>query len=388
MSVLTPVVDSWDGANRRIYLKPDVSDYYPIDDIYTEYRHERRTNESFRVWDALLRAEGNVPKGAGAFTPRYVVLLDGTKIVPYDNITQINQLGDMITDDPDVDPTLYDISTLTVPKVIYIKPSEAETIQLNNASIVFSSYQGSVWYDSNSVYSDKGTASEPNGNTQRPVNDLELCEEILADVGLRKLTLVSDAIITTGHNFNHITIAGESHVDTQLLIELAADVLGVKIRDVELSGHLDGENEVTGSIIRDITYFNGHIHDSSLGGTITLGGSTESFIANCSRLENEIVPIIDFNDEANHLVMPGYAGTVALTNFTHASANALIGLDQGRVILNSANVTAGTIHLSGIGDLIDENGDEIVSGTWNGVTIYNSLLSNESIARTTWAYER
>jgi len=43
-------------------------------------------------------------------------------------VLRINQLGDMITDDPDVDPSLYDTSTLTVPKVIFIKPSEAETI--------------------------------------------------------------------------------------------------------------------------------------------------------------------------------------------------------------------------------------------------------------------
>jgi len=128
MSVLTPVVDSWDGINRLIYLKEGVSDYFPIEDIYHEYRYNRRTDEDLRKYEPLLRAEGNIPKGAGAFTPRYVVLLDGTKIVPYDEVLRINQLGDMITDDPDVDPSLYDTSTLTVPKVIFIKPSEAETI--------------------------------------------------------------------------------------------------------------------------------------------------------------------------------------------------------------------------------------------------------------------
>ena len=129
MSVLTPVVDTWDGTNRLIYLKQGVSDFFPIEDIYHEYRYNRRTDEDLRKYEPLLRAEGNVPKGAGAFTPRYVVLLDGTKIVPYDEVLRINQLGDMITDDPDVDPSLYDTS-LTVPKVIYIKPSEAETIVL------------------------------------------------------------------------------------------------------------------------------------------------------------------------------------------------------------------------------------------------------------------
>jgi hypothetical protein len=130
MSVLSPIIDSINGETRRIYLKSGVSNYYPIDDIYQEYKRLRATDENLRKYFPLLRAEGNIPKGSGAFTPRYVVLINGTKIVPFNESLQLNQLGDMITDNPDVDATLYDISTLTVAKPIFIKPAEAEIIQI------------------------------------------------------------------------------------------------------------------------------------------------------------------------------------------------------------------------------------------------------------------
>ena len=169
MSVLSPIVLTWDGVNRRIYLKAGVSDYFPIEDIYHEYRNVRRLDESLRPFEPLLKAEGNTAKGSGAFTPRYVVLLDGTKIVPFNETLQINQLGDMITDDPDTDATLYDISGLTVAKPIFIKPSEAETIQLNSLSIEYSSYGGGVTIDviSGESGTDGGTGT-PIGTALRP----------------------------------------------------------------------------------------------------------------------------------------------------------------------------------------------------------------------------
>lgn len=134
MSVAVPVIDSIDGDTRRIYLKQGVLSFLPIEDIYHEYRNLRRTDETLRKWEGLLRAEGNIPKGGGKFTPRYVVLLLGTKIVPYDESSRLDQLGEIITDDPDVDATIYDVSTLTNPKPIFLQPSEAEIITVATGS--------------------------------------------------------------------------------------------------------------------------------------------------------------------------------------------------------------------------------------------------------------
>ena len=82
MSVAVPIIDYIDGNTRRIILKQGVSDYYPIEDIYHEYRRLRSLDVGgLRKFEPMLIAEGNKSKGGGAYTPRYVVLLDGVKIV-------------------------------------------------------------------------------------------------------------------------------------------------------------------------------------------------------------------------------------------------------------------------------------------------------------------
>jgi hypothetical protein len=134
MTVAVPVVLSWDGPNRLIYLKDQVHEFYPIEDIYHEYRDARKTDETLRPFDALLRAEGHIPKGAGKFTPRYIVLLLGTKMVPFDDGLRMELLGEVITDDPDVDDTIFKIDGLIQPKVIFITPPGAEVITVATGS--------------------------------------------------------------------------------------------------------------------------------------------------------------------------------------------------------------------------------------------------------------
>lgn len=128
MSVLSPVVQSWDGENRRAYLYQGITTFDWILDIYHEYRDWRKNFEDARVWRPLLRAEGNIPKGGGKFTPRYVVLLEGFRIIPFDENIALTATGEAVTDNPDVDPNPFDLSTRTQPIQVYITPSEAEVI--------------------------------------------------------------------------------------------------------------------------------------------------------------------------------------------------------------------------------------------------------------------
>lgn len=134
MSVLNPVVDSWDGANRRIYLRQGVSEFHPVTDIYAEYKYARANVEALRKWSPLIRAEGNIKKSSTKATPRYLVLVDGTKVVPYDENGSLYQTGEMITDNPEVDPSIYDISGLVNSVRIFIAPSEAEIIYVSTGS--------------------------------------------------------------------------------------------------------------------------------------------------------------------------------------------------------------------------------------------------------------
>ena len=332
MSVAVPIISTWDGENRRAYLAEGVSDFYPIEDVYHEYRNQRRLDLELRKYDALLRAEGNISKGAGAFTPRYVVFLDNFKLIPFNDSDQINQLGDIITDDPDVDPTLYDTTTLTVPKVIYIKPSAAETIQLNSGSIVYSSFQGGVWYKASSPYSDKGTEAEPNGNTERPVNSISLAVEIANDRGFHILNLMGNAALGTGDDVSGMKIIGQSPMQSRLTILTEANVLNTEITNCTITGILDGNSIIKDCLIDGLAYITGYFIDCGLTiQPITLGSGTQASFINCfSNVSGTETPTVDMGGSGQSLAVRDYSGGIKIINRTGADPMS-IDMDSGHI---------------------------------------------------------
>lgn len=140
------VVDTWDGANRRIYLASGVTEFHPIDDVYREYRTARRIDESFRVWEPFMRAVGHEPKGGGKYTPRYLLLLDGVKIICFDESTTITVTGEVLTDDQ-TDP--FDYSTRTQPVVVRYQPAEAELISVGTSGLTAAESQALLDIDTN-----------------------------------------------------------------------------------------------------------------------------------------------------------------------------------------------------------------------------------------------
>lgn len=127
------VVASWDGADRHIHLAQGVTEFHPIDDIYREYRTERSTNEAFRVWEPFMEAIGNEPKGGGRFTPRYLLLLQGAKIVPYDEDAIIDITGEILTDDQ-TSPIHFDTLSPGTTILMNYFPPTAEVIQISSGS--------------------------------------------------------------------------------------------------------------------------------------------------------------------------------------------------------------------------------------------------------------
>jgi hypothetical protein len=125
-----PVIDYLDLPTKRIYLNAGVRAFHPVDDIYREIRTLRRTDETLRVFDVPVTAEGNVPKGGGKFTPRLAIFRNGWKIVPEDTSHTLEVAGEMITDDGQSGPSIFDTSVLSagVNVVIQYEPPAAEVI--------------------------------------------------------------------------------------------------------------------------------------------------------------------------------------------------------------------------------------------------------------------
>jgi len=90
-----------DGVNRYIYLDDSTVDatIQPID-IYREVRSLRANDESLRNYDMFLTMRGGEKKDPDGITrtERYLVLLDGTQIIPYDTSHKLTIDGTIISD--------------------------------------------------------------------------------------------------------------------------------------------------------------------------------------------------------------------------------------------------------------------------------------------------
>jgi len=96
------MIDYIDPVNRLVYLDSTTVDntIQPID-IYREMRSLRASDKDLRKYDLFLTMRGGEKKNADGSkrTERYLVLLEGTFIVPYDTSHTITIDGTIISDD-------------------------------------------------------------------------------------------------------------------------------------------------------------------------------------------------------------------------------------------------------------------------------------------------
>jgi hypothetical protein len=239
--------------------------------------------------------------------------------------------------------------------------------------IEYSSFNCCVTIDVTSVSS--GIAY-PKGTPLDPVNNLEDALLIAAERGFDTLYINSSMEIGGPFNVSDFTINGESHVNISIMVSSETQANNITINDCTVSGVLDDNTEINNCVVGDISHFNGHIHNSSLTGKITLGGGLSTYIRDCARLDMNTQPTIDMGGSGQNLVVPGYTGLLIIKNITGSSVKVGIGLIAGHIRLDSSTITGGLISVSGIGTLTDESGNNISSGVWHGATIINTLIDN------------
>ena len=152
MSVNDPVIDHLDPATKRIYLLAGCREYHPVADIYTEVRDLRRTTEALRQYQMPVTAAGNVPKGSGKFTPRYIVMRQGWRIVPEDVSHVLYVTGEQLTAEGGAGAACMDLTPLSTSSkvVIQYEPPAAEIIYVTTGGGVGTPEQvaAAVWVES------------------------------------------------------------------------------------------------------------------------------------------------------------------------------------------------------------------------------------------------
>jgi len=229
--------------------------------------------------------------------------------------------------------------------------SSSGTLQEQDA-LQYSSYGGVVSVD---ILSPTIGTEYPSGNMEFPVNNIGDAIIIASEKGFTTISVRGNVTIGAGHDVRGLLIVGKSHINSICVVEPEALCLKTQFSSFDITGTLDGDSEIRDCIVRDLAYFNGHIHDSSLVGTIVLSGVELAAFYNCSIYNSLSPPIISCGSSGQDITMTNYSGRLEFSNLTGDSI-VTIGMDAGELSINSS-CTNGTIAVSGTGGIIDNSAD-------------------------------
>lgn len=244
----------------------------------------------------------------------------------------------------------------------------------NQASLEYSSFSNGVWLNPSNggIFNDEQLA----GNAQFPVDNVPLVRSIMATRGLPEtIYLLGNAIFDTGDDVTNCRIIGQNAIRSTITINTNSITNGCTIEGAHIIGNLDGGTMLERCVIDNLDYINGFVYNCMIDtGTISLGGVNAAHFLNCySGVPGTGTPIIDMDgagSEDTPLAIRGYNGGIKLIHKTGV-ASCSIDLSSGQVIIDSTCV-AGTIVVRGDGKVVDENGNHMMSGTYNGgLTLIN-----------------
>lgn len=383
MSVSEPVVDYIDLATRHIYLLTGIRSYHPVEDVYTEIRRLRATDESKRGFDVPVTAAGAVSKGGGKYTPRYAIFHNGWRVVPEDTDHTLDITGEQITSEGTSGSACMDFAALSAGTKVFINyaPPAAEIIrdEAALAAIEAMAYNRRVYID---VVNGTDTVEKGFGVLSKPVKTLENVKTITDRYGFSIVAIIGDLDLNTSHNFQRFTFIGESPKKSLINIEATADVYKTEFENASMDGTLDGNSELLYCETHNLNYVDGTITRCILHDKITLSGQTQADFLWCvSGVAGEDTPEIDMGGAGSSMTMRGLEGGILITNKT-GPEEVSIDLASGQCRIDMTTVTNGAIVVRGDGWCVDDaTGEHIWSGDYGDLTIVNKANNSDASAR-------
>jgi hypothetical protein len=349
----------FDEINKiiNITLAPDVNGDIFIDvktDLYSDGKEDWVANENLRKFRFPISAVGGNPLPGSKELGSTFFLASDWKIKPYNASHRLTVNGNLYSEDGS-DLFLDPDGSYTVRIMQQVSSLVDSTIQ-QLAEIEYASFNGGVSVDVTSSYS--GTVY-PIGTAQQPVNNFNDALLIAQERGFTVFYVKGDAVIDNANDFDDFTFIGESQSKSELEIDTDASVAGCEFYDAKVTGVLDGNCKVKGCIISDLSYIYGIVEQCLLEeGVIVLGGSNMAQFIDCwsGSASQTSIPYIDMGGSGQDLIMRNYNGAVGIRNLTSPTNQISIDLNSGVVILDNT-VTAGEIVIRGVGQVIDNSGE-------------------------------
>lgn len=330
-------------------------------DLYSDAKEDWQADSTLRVRAFPLTAVGGNPTvGSNKLGSTYFIA-DDWKIQLYAADHRFRVNGNFYSTDG-TSPFLLPLgnSVLLEQQVSNLVDSTVQQLQ----EIEFSTFQNSVWVD---VTSNQTGTTYPSGNSEYPVNNIPDAVLIANQRGFRVIQVIGNITLGTGDDVRGFELIGTSHVNSTLIVEPGCLCLDTLFTSFDITGTLDGNSEIRDCIVRNIEYFNGHIHSSLLAGRITLSGALAANIEGCKMFDILEVPILDCGGSGQDVVMTNYSGRLTISNLT-GDSNLGIGCDAGDIYIDDT-CTSGIIAISGSGGVEDNSPDtcyvinKIIDGT-------------------------
>lgn len=371
---------TFDGENLIITLPSGVYQIDVVADIYGEWKTWYLASPANRKYPKALGVLGGDPLSAIINAGTYIFLENDTgwRIKPAEENGTWFFNGNLAPRDSTRDVFVKTIGTYNT-QVIGLQPITQGVTPEMAHQLEYGSYQNAIWIDvlnglSLGQYTTLGVANP--GSRQYPLNNETDAVSEAEHRGFSDLQVIGS--YTFMGNVSGYTIYGQNAIKSTITFNDAASAFSCELFEMHVMGVLDGGSVARESLITDLNYINGFIDHCVISpGTITLGGDSSSVahFLNCySGQPGTGTPNIDMAGDGPALALRGYTGGMRLFNKTGSSAVS-IDLSSGQIIL-ADTVTSGTIVVRGDGKVMDDSGNHILSGTWNGgVTIVNETTS-------------
>jgi len=223
--------------------------------------------------------------------------------------------------------------------------SASATLQEQDA-LQYASYGGVVTVDS--INGSAGIAY-PIGTIEFPTKYASDAVLICKEKGFNAISVIGNLDLVAGDDIRGLKIIGTSHINSLLDVGFDALCEQTLFCCFEISGFLDGGNQIDDCVVKDLIYFNGSITNSALAGRITLAGTKKANFINCHMDEFGNTPILDCGGFGQDAIFSQYSARIIIENLT-GSATIGVGLSSGGVIIDST-CTAGKIICNGNGSV-------------------------------------
>ncbi len=378
MSVANPVIDHIDPISRKIYLLSGVDEYHPVEDIYKEVRHLRRTTESLRGFDIFITAGGSLPKNVAGTerTPRYAIFHDCQIVISGDTYVAGEQLfadatGALVGKGKDC------IDRILSPADAYVEyaPPEAEVIVVSTGSGLSIEEHDMLYrlkHLERAVYIDSSAVINGDGSQGNPFNNLQDAADYAESNSITTLVILAE--ITLDRAFESFTIKG---IGYPIINTNGQDLNNSEFTNCELTGIYQNRIVAKNCSLIGGSYLNGEFSFCSVYGSFEIPDGGIAYLNCCSSRSLDFSPQPWFDIGGLHgsatFLLTNYKGTGAISNCTSPADLVRVSLNGGLIYIDETNTEDYAIGVIGNGLLINDS---------NSFASEHNLINKDGIAET------